>query len=216
MFYLYIVPLPQIYLHPRNKTVRINNDSVRVEFMCLANGALSYFWLKENGSISSTAEGINTNNLLLQNILPSDSGHYQCVAVNENGRSFSNSATLTVEGTIILVIFVEIYVYILTVLPPEVHISPTEVQTTEGKTVELFCRAHGLGANSFTYQWFFNDLPVTGQTTPNLVISEVSEGNAGDYVCFVRNSYGGIGQSEIARLILGTYIWYSHFNKVIF
>ena len=90
-----------------------------------------------------------------------------------------------------------------TVFPPEVHISPTEVQTTEGKTVEFFCRAHGLGANSFTYQWFFNDLLVTGQTTPNLVISEVSEGNAGDYVCFVRNSYGGIGQSEIARLILG-------------
>ena len=108
MRYLYIAPLPQIYLHPRNKTVRINNDSVRVELMCLADRALSYFWLKENGSISSTAEGISTNNLLLQDILPSDSGRYQCVAINENGRSYSNYATLTVEGTIILVIFVEI------------------------------------------------------------------------------------------------------------
>ena len=48
-----------------NKIVRINNDSVRVDFMCLADGVLSYFWHKENGSISSTAEGINTNNLLI-------------------------------------------------------------------------------------------------------------------------------------------------------
>ena len=81
-----------------NKTARITNDSVRVDFMCMADGALLYFWRKENGSISSTAEGINTNKLLLQNILLSDSGHYQCVAVNENGRSYSNYAMLTVEG----------------------------------------------------------------------------------------------------------------------
>ena len=87
-----------------NKTIRITNDSVRVDFICMANGALSYFSLKENGSISSTAEGINTNNLLLQNILPSDSGRYQCVAVNENGRSYSNYATLTVEGNYIIIV----------------------------------------------------------------------------------------------------------------
>ena len=85
-------------------------------------------------------------------------------------------------------------------------ITPAEVQTTEGKTVKFLCIAHGVGANDFTYQWFLNDLPVTGQTTPNLVISDVSEDNTGDYVCFVRNQYGGISQSEIARLILGTLI----------
>ena len=65
----------------------------------MASGAFSYFWHKENDNISSTAEGINTNNLLLQNVLPSDSGRYQCVAVNDNGRSYSDYAMLTVEGT---------------------------------------------------------------------------------------------------------------------
>ena len=87
-----------------SKTVRITNDSVRIDFMCMADGALSYFWCKENDSISSTAEGINTNNLMLLNILPSDSGRYQCVAVNENGRSYSNYAMLTVEGDYIIII----------------------------------------------------------------------------------------------------------------
>ena len=95
-----------------NKTVRINNDSVRADFMCLADGASSYFWLKESDDISSTAEGINTNNLLLLNILPSDGGRYQCVAVNENGRSYSNYATLSVEGNNYSYYFMEIYVYV--------------------------------------------------------------------------------------------------------
>ena len=81
-----------------NKTVEISNKNVTVNFMCMADGASSYFWRKEKGNISSTAESINTNNLILQNILPSDSGRYQCVAVNENGRSYSNYATLTIEG----------------------------------------------------------------------------------------------------------------------
>ena len=98
-----------------------------------------------------------------------------------------------------------VYASLLTVLPPEVNITPQGVQTTEGKTVEFLCIARGVGANSFAYQWFLNNLPITGQTTPNLIISDVSENNAGDYVCFVRNLYGGISQSEIARLIiLGT------------
>ena len=96
--FAYIAPLPQIFIHPLNKTVEISNENATVNFMCMADGASSYFWRKENGNISSTAESINTNNLTLKNILPSDSGRYQCVAVNENGRSYSNYATLTVEG----------------------------------------------------------------------------------------------------------------------
>ena len=96
--FVYIALLPQIYLHPLNKTVRVANDSVKVNFTCMADEVLSYYWLKENGNISSTAEGVNTNKLLLRSILPSDSGRYQCVAVNENGKSYSNYGTLTVEG----------------------------------------------------------------------------------------------------------------------
>ena len=94
---MYIAP-PQIYVHPLDKTVRVNNDSTSVVFICMANGASSYYWQRENGSIPSNAVGINTTNLSLHNILPQDNGHYQCVAVNENGRSHSNFAILTVEG----------------------------------------------------------------------------------------------------------------------
>ena len=96
---------------------------------------------------------------------------------------------------------------IYTVLPPEVSIKPAEAQTTEGRSVEFFCTATGFGANDFTYQWFLNNLPVAGQAAPSLVINDVSEGNTGNYICFVSNTYGGIGQSEIGRLVvLGIYM----------
>ena len=89
------------------------------------------------------------------------------------------------------------------VLPPEVSIIPAEVQVRKRESIEFFCLATGLGANNFIYQWFLNDLPVVAHGMPTLVINDVTEIDTGDYVCFVRNPYGGIGQSAVARLILG-------------
>ena len=77
----------------------INDDTTSVTFTCMANGTSSYFWQRENGNISSNAEGINNSTLTLKNILPSNNGRYQCVAENEHGRSYSNFALLTVEGS---------------------------------------------------------------------------------------------------------------------
>ena len=93
--------MPQIIINPLDKTVRINNDSTSVTFTCVANGASSYFWLKEIGSIPSnaTATENNTGILTLHNILPHYSGYYQCVAENEHGRTYSNYAMLTIKDT---------------------------------------------------------------------------------------------------------------------
>ena len=77
----------------------IDNDTTSVTFTCAADGASSYFWQRDNGNISSNAEEIDNSTLTLKNILPSNNGHYQCVAENEYGRSYSNFALLTVEGS---------------------------------------------------------------------------------------------------------------------
>ena len=82
-------------------------------------------------------------------------------------------------------------------------VTPAEVEVRKGDNVEFICSATGMGANNFTYQWFLNDLPVAVQAMPTLVINDVTESDTGDYVCFVRNPYGGIGQSGVARLIIG-------------
>ena len=90
-----------MYLHPIDKFIRINNDSTSVAFVCIANGSRSYLWQRDNGDIPSSAVGSSTNNLVLYNILPPNSGHYRCVAVNKHGMTNSKYAMLNVEGTYI-------------------------------------------------------------------------------------------------------------------
>ena len=87
-----------MYLHPVDKFIRITNDSTSVAFVCIANGSRSYFWQRDVGDIPSSAVGINTNNLVLHNTLPPDSGRYRCVAVNRHGMTTSKYAMLNVEG----------------------------------------------------------------------------------------------------------------------
>ena len=95
------------------------------------------------------------------------------------------------------------YTYTI-VRPPVVNIDlqnkTTEVK--EGDSVNFFCSATGLGASTFTYQWFLNREPVDGQSTSLLVIDEVSVYTTGDYTCSVKSQYGGIGRSGKATLIL--------------
>ena len=91
---------PQIHVHPQAKIVEINNDSTSVTFACTAYEASSYYWLRETSSISSYATGVMTNKLTLHSISPLDSGHYQCVAENEQGKTYSNYVMFTVIGKV--------------------------------------------------------------------------------------------------------------------
>ena len=90
------------------------------------------------------------------------------------------------------------------VLPPLATVIPTQVEAKKGENAEFNCSAIGVGVDDFKYQWFLNKAVVAGQNALSLVIDEVSENNTGDYTCSVKNSYGGIGRSEVARLILGS------------
>ena len=97
-YILFYVARPQIYVHPMDKTVEINNNSATATFNCMGYGASSYYWQKETGDIPSNAIGIKSNRLVLHNILPPDSGNYQCIAENEHGKTYSNYAMFTVKG----------------------------------------------------------------------------------------------------------------------
>ena len=89
-----------MYVHPMSKTVKVDNDSTNVTFVCMAYYASSYYWQRENDNIPPSAVGINSSSLTLHNILPPDSGCYQCVAVNKHGKTHSNYAKFTVEGKV--------------------------------------------------------------------------------------------------------------------
>ena len=96
------VARPQIITHPLNKLVEVNNDSTNVQFMCMAEGASSYYWeRKGHDDIPSDASGIQTSRLTLVSLIPPDAGQYRCIARNEHGTNESDYARLTIKGIII-------------------------------------------------------------------------------------------------------------------
>jgi len=83
-------------------TVTLVDDSTSVSLTCEADGATSYNWERQSGSIPSGATGVNTSTLTVINLTPEDVGNYRCVAINASGSSQSNYAILTVNGERIL------------------------------------------------------------------------------------------------------------------
>ena len=84
--------------HPLVTTIKLVNDTTNVSLSCEADGATSYNWERQSGSISYDAIGVNTNNLTIINLQPKDAGNYRCVATNASGSIASDYAQLNVNG----------------------------------------------------------------------------------------------------------------------
>ena len=90
------VYLPIITVHPTSITLVLDGSTSIVSLTCEADGATSYNWQRQHGSILSNANGVNTSILTINNPLPVDTDNYICVATNDSGSSYSNIATVTI------------------------------------------------------------------------------------------------------------------------
>ena len=97
--------LPVIAENPNSTHIILKDNFTTVPFTCEADGATSYYWEKQHGSIPLSAIGVNTSTLTLINVQLEDTGNYRCVGINGSGNTESEYATLTIEG-----IYVRTYV----------------------------------------------------------------------------------------------------------
>ena len=75
----------------------INNYSLTME--CLPNkNNFNYKWIKKDDVLPSRAQGVNTSQMTIVNLIPKDSGEYQCVMSNRTGTISSNFSALHVRG----------------------------------------------------------------------------------------------------------------------
>jgi len=91
-------PLPTVTTHPSIRAIKLSTSNYNLSLNCKADGATSYNWERQSGSIPSGAIGVNTNTLTIINLQPEDAGSYRCVATNCNGRSNSQYARVNVIG----------------------------------------------------------------------------------------------------------------------
>lgn len=89
---------------------------------------------------------------------------------------------------------------------------PANWTVDEGTKTTFNCIATGVGNNSFTYQWFKNDIRINGENAPILNIT-ASQADSGSYRCSVKNQYGNITQSGVAMLIISSMLLYFYFSS---
>ena len=83
---------------PCDRMITLSTNYHNLSLTCEADGATSYNWERQSGSIPSGAIGVNTNTLTIINLQPEDAGNYRCVAANCNRSSTSQYTTVTVNG----------------------------------------------------------------------------------------------------------------------
>ena len=102
----YLETIPTITVHPSNTVVNLTDDTAFLQLTCMAIGAKSYHWERQDGSIPCCATGANTNTLTLVNLTATDVGNYRCIACGDTDQSFSNYASISICGQYVQVILV--------------------------------------------------------------------------------------------------------------
>ena len=160
-----------ILSQPANKTVC---PGTNVVFAVIASGTnLDYQWQFEGVDLP----GETANDLFLSNVDDLDEGMYRCIITGDCGNIASNSASLTVNNSIILLS------------------NPVNKQICEGSNVNFSVSVSGTGIN---YQWRKNGTAlvdggrITGSKTSNLIINTITDTDQGVYSCNITGTCGSI------------------------
>jgi len=142
----------------------------------------SYQWMKNDFPLmdSERISGSKTSTLTINTTTLDDSGTYYLVLSNQ-----SSSVTSAPINLVVLSV-------------PVIIKSPEDKTAAAGSDVIFEVVAKG---GDLRYQWFFNNNPFAGATSPELVLRNVSTESAGDYYVVVTNILGA-ATSGVAKLTI--------------
>ena len=100
--YLYhvLVPVAVITQHPESHLIDLYTHNFSTTLKCRARGyKLMYSWTRNNIPILPSSHFVvKGSDLVIINVTPSDSDHYQCIVSSLNLTVHSKYATVTVKG----------------------------------------------------------------------------------------------------------------------
>lgn len=155
-----------------------------VELECLVQGfpTPKIKWLRKDGELSEarTSLEMHDRRLRFTNISESDSGEYQCIAENTQGKT-THTYTVTVEAS------------------PYWVKEPLSQLYAPGETVKLDCQADGIPSPTIT--WTINGIPLSAtdkdprrsvSASGSLTLKDVNFGDTAIYQCRASNNHGTI------------------------
>lgn len=145
--------------------------------------SLSYQWRKDGIPLNDTGNilGSGTPTLTITNLLAANAGGYDVIVANESGSATSAAATVTV-------------------IDPAIHSQSANQARLGGESVTFTVTAKG--TPTLTYQWCFDNLPISGATGSALALSELEAADQGTYTCRVTNALGAsVASAPIALTV---------------
>jgi len=163
------VVAPVISGLPANVTVNYG-DSLSLVPVVTGTQPITYQWKKDGVSIS----GATNSAFFKSNVTGADGGTYALTATNAAGPVASSNVVVTV----------------IPPMPPLIVVQPVSVGVVVGSSASFSAAA--TGSNPLTFQWFFNDQPISGATASVYVIQSSQIANAGKYKVVITNPAGSV------------------------
>ncbi|MGD1020796.1 MAG: immunoglobulin domain-containing protein, partial [Verrucomicrobiia bacterium] len=169
---------PTIITQPQDQTVSPGDSAV---FTVEAGGSepLSYQWYYNTNTL---VDGATDSTLTLTNVQPGQAGVYSVIVSNLAGTITSSNAMLNVNTNPAAPVFTS---------------EPASQVVLAGSTVTLTASASGTAPIS--YQWYTNNVPISGATSPTLTLVSVQTSADGSYTVTASNSVG-VATSDPAQL----------------
>ena len=153
-------------------------DAITLNARADGIGSVSYSWYFNGNPI----QGENQNNLMIPSAVVDQSGVYQVVAQDIFGSVVSPEFNIDVLEA------------------PTILVHPRGAKVATGDSINLEVSASGGG--KLNYQWFRNDLPLSGEMHSALLLDQLSPTEDGFYKVVISNKVGSV-TSEVAKITVG-------------
>jgi hypothetical protein len=123
-------------------------------------------------------------NLTILNAQPSDIGYYRCIATSKAGRLVSARAKLDIQN-----------------IEFKWRIQPQSYSTQIGSPAQFTAEAYNTFNGAITYQWYKDDIIITGATSKTYSIVRVFTADIAKYKCVATTTYNGTPRSITSNIV---------------
>jgi hypothetical protein len=164
----------------------------------IGGGPLSYQWYRIVGSATNWIAGATRQTLTIEQLSGTDTGNYFCAVTNAAGMGALSATNFAISVNTMPT-------------PPTFKIQPEDTTAAIGGNLTLTASAFGTGP--LTYQWDFNNSPITdgqpltsasndssmpaGSQTPTLTVTSLSTNESGVYTVTVTTAAAGVMPNSI-------------------